>query len=154
MSESRSLLLDSPLQFVRSVGPKRAEAFASQGLHKVKDLLHYIPFSYIDRTSIHTLAEILNRLRKEELSGVASPEQFSDISIKTEFTVTATIISVKEKKFGAGKRSMLIVTVRDESHVQADCVYFNMVPYFKNILTQGSLISISGTLIMMLSGGN
>lgn len=144
MSESRSLLLDSPLQFVRSVGPKRAEAFASQGLHTVKDLLHYIPFSYIDRTSIHTLAEILNRLRKEELSGGASPEQFSDISIKTEFTVTATIISVKEKKFGAGKRSMLIVTVRDESHVQADCVYFNMVPYFKNILTQGSLISISG----------
>ncbi len=144
MSESRKLLLQSPLQFVRSVGPKRAEAFASQGLHTVQDLLHYIPFSYIDRTSITTLADILARLRKEELSDDVIPEQFSDISIKSEYTVTATIVSVKEKKFGVGKRSMLIVTVRDDSNIQADCVFFNMVPYFKNILLQGSLISISG----------
>lgn len=144
MSESRKLLLTSPLQYVRSVGPKRAEAFASQGLHTVQDLLHYIPFSYIDRTNIHTISDILSRLRKEEISQDTIPEEFSDISIKSEYTVTATIIDVKEKKFGASKRSMLIVTVRDDSNVQADCLYFNMVPYFKNILIPGSLISISG----------
>ena len=144
MSESHKLLLTSPLQYVRTVGPKRAEAFASQGLHTVLDLLYYIPFSYIDRTTIQTLAEILTKLRKEEYSQESLTEQYTDISIKAEYTVTATIIGVKEKKFGGGKRSMLIVTVRDESNVQADCLFFNMVPYFKNILLVGSLLSISG----------
>ncbi|MFM7340409.1 MAG: hypothetical protein ACKO2H_09890, partial [Bacteroidota bacterium] len=117
----------SPLQYVRTVGPKRAEAFASQGLHTVLDLLYYIPFSYIDRTTIQSLAEILTKLRKEEYSQESLTEQYTDISIKAEYTVTATIIGVKEKKFGGGKRSMLIVTVRDESNVQADCLFFNMV---------------------------
>ncbi|MFM7157040.1 MAG: hypothetical protein ACKO0Y_04430, partial [Bacteroidota bacterium] len=101
-------------------------------------------FSYIDRTTIQSLAEILTKLRKEEYSQESLTEQYTDISIKAEYTVTATIIGVKEKKFGGGKRSMLIVTVRDESNVQADCLFFNMVPYFKNILLVGSLLSISG----------
>ena len=36
----------TPLQYVKSVGPKRAEALASVGLHTVKDLLYYIPYGY------------------------------------------------------------------------------------------------------------
>ena len=62
-SQHISLQLSSPLQYVRSVGPKRAEAFASIGLHTVCDILQYIPYSYIDRTSIQTLSEILSKLR-------------------------------------------------------------------------------------------
>ena len=144
MHENRTLQLNTPLRFVRTVGPKRAEAFASQGLHTVQDLLQYIPFAYIDRTSIHTLADILSKLRNDQLSQEAILQTPPDISIKSEFTVTATITGIKEKKFGAGKRSILIATVRDESGVQADCVYFNTVSYFKSILQVGALISISG----------
>lgn len=41
-----ALRLDSPIQFVKGVGPNRAAAFAQIGLHTVGDLLEYIPFRY------------------------------------------------------------------------------------------------------------
>lgn len=37
---------DSPLQYIRGVGPRRAEAFASIGLRTIRDLLHFLPFRY------------------------------------------------------------------------------------------------------------
>lgn len=144
-SQQRSLRLSSPLQYVRTVGPKRAEAFASMGLHTVRDFLMYIPYAYIDRTSIQTLSGILSTLRKAELGSDKISTASSDISIKSEFTVTARIIDIKEKKFGpGGKRGMLIATIRDDSGISADCVFFNMAHYFKSILKVDALISVSG----------
>lgn len=55
----------TPLQYVKSVGPKRAEALASVGLHTVKDLLYYIPYGYIDRTSVQSIASIHHKFKKE-----------------------------------------------------------------------------------------
>ncbi len=40
------LALDTPLQYVRGVGPKRAELFAKLGLRTVGELLEYFPFRY------------------------------------------------------------------------------------------------------------
>lgn len=37
---------DSPIQYVRGVGPRRAEAFATLGLRTIGDLLSYYPFRY------------------------------------------------------------------------------------------------------------
>lgn len=37
---------DTPIQYVRGVGPRRAEAFARLGLKTVSDLLEYLPFRY------------------------------------------------------------------------------------------------------------
>jgi ATP-dependent DNA helicase RecG len=43
MSTLRS---DSSIQFLKGVGPRRAEWFAQLGLHTVHDLLHYFPFRH------------------------------------------------------------------------------------------------------------
>ncbi len=37
---------DSPIQFIRGVGPVRAEQLATLGLRTVSDLLHYFPYRY------------------------------------------------------------------------------------------------------------
>ena len=37
---------DSPIQYVKGVGPVRAQAFASLGVKTVADLLEYLPFRY------------------------------------------------------------------------------------------------------------
>jgi ATP-dependent DNA helicase RecG len=37
---------DSPVQYVRGVGPRRAEHFAALGIHTVADLLEYFPVRY------------------------------------------------------------------------------------------------------------
>ena len=44
--------LDSPLQFIKGVGPRRAEVLSSHGLKTVRDLLFYFPRKYLDRTTV------------------------------------------------------------------------------------------------------
>ena len=51
MSESKPL----PLQYMKGVGPKRAEALASAGLLTAADMLRYYPRSYIDRNRFDEL---------------------------------------------------------------------------------------------------
>ena len=41
-----TLRSDSPVQYIKGIGPRRAEAFASLELHTVDDLLHYFPFRH------------------------------------------------------------------------------------------------------------
>ena len=38
------LNIDTPIQFVKGVGPKKAEALAKVGIRTVYDLLLYLPF--------------------------------------------------------------------------------------------------------------
>jgi ATP-dependent DNA helicase RecG len=46
------LKLDSPVQYLKGVGPRRASALAGIGIDIVDDLLHYLPRRYIDRSMI------------------------------------------------------------------------------------------------------
>ncbi len=50
--------LDSPLQYIKGVGPRRAEVLAQHGLRQVHDLLYYLPRSYLDRSSIVPIARV------------------------------------------------------------------------------------------------
>ena len=60
MSEAlqNSNTLDTPIQFIKGVGPKRAEVLYSLGISTIKDLLYYFPRKYVDRTSLSTIGSI------------------------------------------------------------------------------------------------
>jgi ATP-dependent DNA helicase RecG len=49
--------LDTPVQFLKGVGPRRAEAFARIGIESVEDLLYHTPNRYVDATSITPIAK-------------------------------------------------------------------------------------------------
>ena len=52
--------LDTSVQFIKGVGPRRAEAFAEQGIRTIGDLIGYPPFRYEDRTvyrPLHSLQD-------------------------------------------------------------------------------------------------
>lgn len=52
-------VLDSDIQFLPGVGPKRALLIKSElGINTISDLIHFYPFRYIDRSSIQEIAEI------------------------------------------------------------------------------------------------
>ncbi|MGZ4780123.1 MAG: hypothetical protein ACXV5L_13065, partial [Thermoanaerobaculia bacterium] len=51
-------LLSTPLQFLKGVGPRKAEALAGIGISTVGDLLFYVPRRYLDRTSVQTIAQL------------------------------------------------------------------------------------------------
>ena len=44
--------LDSNVQYLKGVGPRRATALESVGIRSVYDLLNYLPRRYLDRSMI------------------------------------------------------------------------------------------------------
>jgi ATP-dependent DNA helicase RecG len=51
--------LDSDIQFLPGVGPKRAMLIKSElNINTISDLIHFYPFRYIDRSSIQQISEI------------------------------------------------------------------------------------------------
>ncbi len=60
------LQLSTPVQLLRGVGPRNAEALAKRGVRSVEDLLYHLPFRYEDRQHPKSLHE----LRAGELSSV------------------------------------------------------------------------------------
>jgi ATP-dependent DNA helicase RecG len=49
--------LNSPVRYLRGVGPQRAAALAERGITTVGDLLNYLPFRYEDRIRFTPIAE-------------------------------------------------------------------------------------------------
>jgi ATP-dependent DNA helicase RecG len=51
---------ETPVQFLKGIGPRRSEMLAAHGIRSVGDLLEYLPFRYEDRTQfrpIHSLKD-------------------------------------------------------------------------------------------------
>lgn len=61
-AKSQILILDTPVQFVRGIGPKRSERLATLGICTVADLVNMPPFRYEDRSQFRDLSF----LREEE----------------------------------------------------------------------------------------
>jgi ATP-dependent DNA helicase RecG len=53
------LALDSPVKFVKGVGPRIAEALAEKGVATVEDLLYHLPFRHEDRLHPRPLEELV-----------------------------------------------------------------------------------------------
>jgi ATP-dependent DNA helicase RecG len=54
----RTFRLDTPVQYVKGVGPRRSGQFAEQGIRTVGDLLYHLPFRYEDRTQYRSIASL------------------------------------------------------------------------------------------------
>ena len=50
--------LDTPVKFVRGVGPRVAEMLAPKGILTAEDMLYHLPFRYEDRQNPRSLDEL------------------------------------------------------------------------------------------------
>ncbi len=64
--------LATPLQFVKGIGPARAEMLAAKGLETVADLLYYAPFRYEDRSNVKAIAQLAPGEKAAVVAYVAS----------------------------------------------------------------------------------
>jgi ATP-dependent DNA helicase RecG len=50
--------LDRPVQFLKGVGPKRADAFGRLGILSARDLLYHVPRRYDDASTVHPIGRL------------------------------------------------------------------------------------------------
>lgn len=100
------LKFDTPIQFIKGVGPKLGDRFKDHGVFTVQDLLEWYPRAYEDRRAARSIAS----LKPDEL-----------VSLRAE------VVSVKSFNLGKSRRKVWDVVVRDGSG-KIHCKYFR-VPY-------------------------
>ena len=122
MSEAlqNSNTLDTPIQFIKGVGPKRAEVLHSLGISTIKDLLYYFPRKYVDRTSLSTIGSI----------------QESD-----EVNLVGRVKSVNLRRMKKGN----FVTANVADHTGSiKLMWFNAADYIHQSLKVGDLLTMHG----------
>ena len=116
------LNIDTPIQFVKGVGPKKAEALAKVGIHTVYDLLLYLPFRYEDRSRRLRIADI-------------EPGQSGTVEVEV---VSVNVRTIRRKNF-----KIVELVAKDETG-KLKAVWFNQ-EYLKDTLTPGRRVLIYGT---------
>ncbi|MBU3742689.1 MAG: ATP-dependent DNA helicase RecG [Candidatus Kapabacteria bacterium] len=130
-----------PLQYLKGIGPKRAEVLAKEGLRTPQDVLLYVPRGYVNRDGSRTLAELAGVHGRDDVWARSDAATLARVT--SEVTIIVGIVSMQEGRYGRGK-TMLTVTVADGSGVTAQVVFWNMVEYYKRVLEPGRYVVMSG----------
>lgn len=117
--------LDTPVTYVKRVGPRRANVFASMGIHTIRDVLHMYPRKYLDRRSIVKIRDLW---------------QYVDTG--TEVTVVATVRG-KDIVRSYKKRERFILVVGDEQSFM-DCIWFRRTRTMERLFRKGERLALSG----------
>lgn len=117
--------LNEPIQYLKSVGPKRAASFTKVGVKTVKDLLYYFPSKYLDRTTLLSSNEAYNIVE----SGYDG-----------EITVIGKVTSKEKRIFN--RKEILKVAMRDRDGF-FECVWFQGAKYFENKFDEGEVFAVS-----------
>ncbi len=69
---NRPRTLDRPVQFLKGVGPRRAEALAKLGIHTARDLIYHAPHRYLDATTVTPIAKLVPGMEATAIGEVVS----------------------------------------------------------------------------------
>ena len=66
-----SQLLDSPIEYLKGVGPAKGELLKKElNLFTLHDLLHQFPYRYIDRTQFYQIGELHEESGEVQIKGI------------------------------------------------------------------------------------
>ncbi len=115
-------ILDTPIEYLKGVGPKRGEVLRKElGISTYYELLTYYPFRYVDRSRFFSINEINSDAAWVQLKG----------------TVTATQLA------GKGVAMRYIVTLEDATG-SIDLVYFQGIKWIKDKFRIGTEYIVFG----------
>ncbi len=108
------LELDTPVQYIKGVGPSRAEMFRSAGIQSVEDLLSWIPIRYEDRESCLPISSLRDG----------------------DKCVVRGKISASGRRFTRRKGFSLYEAIISDGKASISIKFFNQ-PYLSGILKEG-----------------
>ncbi|MEZ4721541.1 MAG: ATP-dependent DNA helicase RecG [Flavobacteriales bacterium] len=103
-------VLDTPIEFLKGVGPTRSELLRSElGVRTYGDLLHYFPFRHIDRSKFYPISEI-------------DPNS-AMVQVKGKF--------IRIDSIGAKRAMRLVGAFQDEQGGLMEVVWFRSITWIK-----------------------
>jgi len=115
-------ILESPIQFLKGVGPKRAELLKKElGIHTYYHLLTLFPFRYVDRSRIYKVAELNTDIPFVQLKG--------------------KIVSIA--MVGKTRAKRLVVKLQDDTGT-LELVWFRGARWFERTLRKGEEYLVFG----------
>ncbi|MGH9532808.1 MAG: ATP-dependent DNA helicase RecG [Terriglobales bacterium] len=121
------LELNTPVQYVKGVGPRIAAILTEKGVSTVEDLLYYLPFRYEDRLNPRSIAE----LRPGEMATVIG-------EVRTSGLFRTSRMPIFEMNVAQGRNAL-------------KCVWFNAT-YLKGKFEPGQIVALYGKVEETLYG--
>jgi ATP-dependent DNA helicase RecG len=114
--------LATPIQYLKGVGPKRADQLASLGLKTVEDLLYHLPFRYEDRREI---AEVSQAVLGREASFVGR-------------------LAALQRRYIPRRRGQILSATLQDDTGSIDLVWYRVPPFLANGLIRGQTLLVHG----------
>ena len=128
--------LDTSIQYLSGVGPKRAELLLRElGIETLSDLIHLYPFRYIDRSGVTPIAQVAPDLAFVQLQAT--------VVKRTLLGPGGAVVSQETNPihFGACKRLSVIV---EDASGQMEMVFFKGIKWNYQRLAPGSTFLFFG----------
>jgi len=122
--------LATPIQFLKSVGPKRAELLEAAGVSTVEDILYHLPFRYEDRRQLKNIGDAV--LGQEE-------------------SFIGELILLQSRFVPRRRMQMMSATVRDDTG-SLDLLWFRAPAYLIAGLAKGQILLVHGKVERGLPG--
>lgn len=130
MSFSSRNILESPIEYLKGVGPQRGELLRKElSLHTFRDVLSFFPFRYVDRSSLISIQQI--QTEHAWVQFIAQPI-FSEV-------------------VGEGRSKRLVCTVRDSTG-RLDLVWFKGISSMEKLMQEGGYFLIYGKATLFNQG--
>jgi ATP-dependent DNA helicase RecG len=118
MQDKTLSLSDSP-QYLKGVGPRKADLFKKSGIDTVEDLLYYFPRRYLDRTNFREIGDL----------------QVGEKATVIGRVLTSGIIPGRKKIFEA---------IISDGSGNLNLTWFSRHAYFKDIIKKDVVLSVTG----------
>lgn len=115
--------VDTPVQYLKGIGPARAKFLQRLGIKTLHDVFYYIPWRYEDRRVIKEISEL----------------RYGKLETTTGEVISAGVITTPKKKL-----KIFEIAIIDGSAI-LHCKWFNQ-PYLERYLKKGQKIILTGTV--------
>ena len=126
--------LNTSVQYLKSVGPKRAEAFSKVGIDTVEDLLYYFPTKHLDRSTI------LNSVKVT---------QYVSSGYDGEVTIIGKVVDQELIRYG--KKQVFKVRMKDKAGY-FECIWFQGIKFFKDLFKEDEIYAVSAKPVLTRYG--
>ncbi|HET9880642.1 MAG TPA: ATP-dependent DNA helicase RecG, partial [Candidatus Binatia bacterium] len=122
--------LQTPLRYLKGIGPKRAEQLAAFGLRTVEDLLYHLPFRYEDRRHVKNIDRAI----------VGQEETFIGV------------LALVQKKYNPRRRSQVLIGRLTDQSGAMGLVWYRAPSYLVNALIPGQRLAVHGRVEAGMGG--